>query len=219
MSIFISIIFEDVINYATQIAEGLNAAHKKGVTHRDIKSSNIMITDEKQVKIMDFGVAKVRGGAQVTKVGTTLGTAAYMSPEQARGEEADHRSDIWSFGVVLYEMLTGKLPFGGDYEQAVMYAIMNEEPQLADEVPSNLQPILRKALAKDQTERYQNIDELHSDLKSSEESSTTRTKAARKVRKQGASNKTTLYLGGAVVLLAVAYFLNRSQPIDSIAVL
>ena len=85
---------EDVTQYAIQIAEGLKAAHKKGVTHRDIKSSNIMITDEDHVKIMDFGLAKVRGGAQLTKVGTTLGTAAYMSPEQARGEEVDHRSDI-----------------------------------------------------------------------------------------------------------------------------
>ena len=84
-----------------------------------------MITEEDQVKIMDFGLAKMRGGVKFTKVGTTLGTAAYMSPEQARGEEADERADIWSFGVVLYEMFTGKMPFPGDYEQAVMYAIMN----------------------------------------------------------------------------------------------
>jgi len=213
---------EDVTNYATQIAEGLKAAHKKGVTHRDIKSSNIMITDEDQVKIMDFGLAKVRGGAQVTKVGTTLGTAAYMSPEQARGEEADHRSDIWSFGVVLYEMLTGKFPFGGDYEQAVMYAIMNEEPEYSDKIPANLKGILQRALTKDQSDRYQHIDEMHVDLKLSVRNGTTRTKSARKVLKKGSSSKTRLYLGGAIVLiilLAMAYFLNRSQPIDSIAVL
>ncbi len=212
---------EDVTNYATQIAEGLKAAHKKGVTHRDIKSSNIMITDEDQVKIMDFGLAKVRGGAQVTKVGTTLGTAAYMSPEQARGEEADHRSDIWSFGVVLYEMLTGKLPFGGDYEQAVMYAIMNEEPKLG-EIPAELQHVVSRSLAKDQTERYQKIDELHMDLKSSKENGTTPRKAARKVLKKGSYNRTRLYLAGVIVLivlLATAFFLNRNQPINSIAVL
>ncbi len=159
---------KDVTDYATQIAEGVKAAHKKGVTHRDIKSSNIMITDEDQVKIMDFGLAKVRGGTQVTKAGTTLGTAAYMSPEQARGEEADHRSDIWSFGVVLYEMLTGKLPFGGDYEQAVMYAFMNEEPEVPSEIPANLKSILGKALKKDAAKRYQHVDELLSDLQLAE---------------------------------------------------
>jgi len=160
---------EDVTNCATQIAEGLKAAHKNGVTHRDIKSSNIMITDENQVKIMDFGLAKVRGGAQVTKVGTTLGTAAYMSPEQARGEEADHRSDIWSFGVLLYEMLTGKLPFGGDYEQAVMYSIMNEEPEpvsvLCSETPEGLQQVVDKSLEKNGDARYQSVQALLADLK------------------------------------------------------
>lgn len=151
---------DDVINYAKQIAEGLQAAHEKGVTHRDIKSANIMVTEKDHVKIMDFGLAKVRGGAQVTKIGTTLGTVAYMSPEQALGEEADCRSDIWSSGVVLYEMLTGKLPFGGDYEQAVTYAILNEEPQriseLRADVPTELQQIVEKALAKRPDDRYQN---------------------------------------------------------------
>ena len=104
---------DEIINYATQIASGLQAAHEKDVTHRDIKSANIMITDKGQIKIMDFGLAKVRGGPQVTKMGTTLGTAAYMSPEQAQGMATDHRTDIWAFGVVLYEMLTGKMPFPG----------------------------------------------------------------------------------------------------------
>ena len=96
---------KSAIDYATQIAEGLQAAHKKGIVHRDIKSSNIMITEDGKIKIMDFGLAKVRGGPQVTKVGTTVGTVAYMSPEQARGEAVDHHTDIWSFGVVLYELL------------------------------------------------------------------------------------------------------------------
>ncbi|MFQ5706844.1 MAG: serine/threonine-protein kinase [bacterium] len=92
---------EDVLNYATQIVEGLQAAHKKGITHRDIKSANIMITEESQVKIMDFDLAKVHGRAQLTKIGTTLGTAAYMSPEQAPGEVIGQGTDIWSFGVVF----------------------------------------------------------------------------------------------------------------------
>ena len=158
----------DVTDYAAQIASGLQAAHEKGVTHRDIKSANIMITNEGQVKIMDFGLAKVRGGAQLTKVGTTLGTAAYMSPEQARGEDADHRSDIWAFGVVLYEMLTGKLPFGGDYEQAVTYSILNEEPEsissLCTDVPTALEATVYKALAKNPSERYQDMAELLAEL-------------------------------------------------------
>ena len=105
-----------------------------------------MITEKGQVKIMDFGLAKVRGGAQVTKVGTMLGTAAYMSPEQALGEVADSRTDIWSFGVVLYEMLAGELPFPGDYEQAVTYSILNEEPtdltELRADVPRQLTKIV-----------------------------------------------------------------------------
>jgi serine/threonine protein kinase len=112
---------EESIKIAIQIAEGLNAAHKKDIIHRDIKSANIMLTNEGQVKIMDFGLAKIRGGAQLTKEQSTLGTAAYMSPEQTRGEEIDQRTDIWSLGVVMYEMLTCDLPFKGDYEQAVIY--------------------------------------------------------------------------------------------------
>lgn len=159
----------DVLNYATQIAEGLQAAHKKGITHRDIKSGNIMITEDGQLKIMDFGLAKIAGGAQLTKDHSTLGTAAYMSPEQARGEPVDHRADVWSFGVVLYEMLTGQLPFKGDYEQAVIYSIMNEEPNplsnLPLETPESLQGVVLRALAKDAAERFQSMDAIVAELK------------------------------------------------------
>ena len=161
---------EVVVNYTIQIAEGLKAAHEEDVIHRDIKSANIMVAETGQVKIMDFGLAKVRDGAQVTKEGTTLGTAAYMSPEQVRGAETDHRSDIWSFGVVLYEMLTGSLPFGGVYEQAVTYAIVNEEPlpvaDLREGVPVHLQQIVEKSLRKNVAERYQNLDEILINFKS-----------------------------------------------------
>ncbi len=160
----------EVLDYATQIASGLQAAHEKDITHRDIKSANIMITDKGQVKIMDFGLAKMRGGAQFTKVGTTLGTTAYMSPEQAQGIETDHRTDIWAFGVVLYEMLTGKLPFPGDYEQAVIYAILNEEPEpltnIRSDVPTELQHMVQKAMQKDAGERYQQVKELLAEFKS-----------------------------------------------------
>ncbi len=158
----------EVINIAIQIAEGLEAAHKKGIIHRDIKSQNIMITNEGKVKIMDFGLAKIGKGTQVTKIGSTVGTIAYMSPEQAKGDEVDHRTDIWSFGVVLYEMLTGQLPFKGDYDQAVIYSVLNEDPQslltMRNDIPSEIEIILNKTLAKKPEERYQNLSEIIFDL-------------------------------------------------------
>ena len=158
----------ETTNYAIQIAEGLEAAQKKGIVHRDIKSSNIMITKDGKVKIMDFGLAKIGKGSQVTKIGTTVGTIAYMSPEQAHGEDLDHRSDIWSFGVVLYEMLTGKMPFKGDYDQAIIYSILNEEPtsvkEIRADIPDDVLIINQKMLSKDPAERYQTTREIIIDI-------------------------------------------------------
>ena len=163
-----SLPISDVINYAMQIAEGLKAAHKKGIVHRDIKSSNIMINEEGKIKIMDFGLAKV-GNANITKIGLTIGTAAYMSPEQARSENVDHRTDIWSLGVILYEMLTGKLPYAGDFEQAIIYSILNEEPEsvlkIRNEIPLKLEQILFKTLNKEKEKRYQSADDFLKDIK------------------------------------------------------
>ncbi|MCJ7813615.1 protein kinase [bacterium] len=159
-----------------QAAEGLNEAHRKKMTHRDIKSANIMITENNRVKIMDFGLAKLSGRTKITKTGTTVGTISYMSPEQVKGEKLDHRSDIWSLGVVLYEMISGKSPFQGEYEQAVVYSIMNEAPEpltaLRTGVPMELERIVNKLLAKDPDNRYQHIDELPVDLKAIDLSST-----------------------------------------------
>jgi serine/threonine-protein kinase len=164
-----------VIDYATQIAEGLKAAHEKGVVHRDIKSQNIMVTNNGQIKIMDFGLAKLAGGSMLTKQGMTMGTINYMSPEQAQGEKVDHRSDIWSLGVVMYEMITGQHPFKGDYEQALVYAIMNQDPEhitaLRSGVPMELERIVFKALAKDPDYRYQSVNEIPVDLRGIEVSS------------------------------------------------
>ena len=158
-----------VLDIGIQVCEGLTAAHKKEIVHRDIKSDNIMVTKEGQVKIMDFGLAKLKGATKLTKTRSTLGTLAYMSPEQAQGEEVDHRSDIFSFGVVLYELLTGKLPFGGEHQAAIVYSIINEEPQpiarYNSKVTPELERIVSKALVKDKEDRYQHIDDLLTDLR------------------------------------------------------
>ncbi|MCZ6638350.1 MAG: protein kinase [Candidatus Dadabacteria bacterium] len=159
---------EESIRIATQIAEGLDAAHNKEVVHRDIKSSNIMITNDGKVKIMDFGLAKIKGGSEVTKIGSTIGTVAYMSPEQAKGEVVDVKTDIWSLGVVLFEMLTGELPFTGDYDQSIIYSILNDKPhaleQMRDDVPDKLAYIINKCLKKDSSERYVQSEEILQDL-------------------------------------------------------
>jgi serine/threonine protein kinase/predicted Zn-dependent protease len=158
-----------ILELTIQVCEGLNAAHRKGIVHRDIKSDNIMVTQDGQVKIMDFGLARLEGVDHLTETGSTLGTAAYMSPEQAQGEEVDQRSDIFSFGVVLYELLTGRLPFRGEHIPAIIYSILNENPEpvarFKINVPEGLQRIVDKALAKDREERYQHIDDLLADLR------------------------------------------------------
>jgi len=168
---------DEILAIALKIAEGLKAAHKKDIVHRDVKSDNVMVTDEGEVKIMDFGLAKLKGVTKLTKTGTTLGTLQYMSPEQAQGKEADQRSDIFSFGVVLYEMITGQLPFKGEHEAAVIYSIVNDTPEplarYKANVPEGLQRIVDKALQKDVSTRYQSAADLIADLKGLQKETTT----------------------------------------------
>jgi TolB-like protein len=158
----------EALAIAAQVAAGLGEAHHKGIIHRDIKSANIMITAKGQAKVMDFGLAKLRGGSSLTKSQTTIGTVAYMSPEQARGGDLDQRTDIWSLGVVLYEMLGGTLPFRGDHDQAVIHQISHAEPaplkKLRPDLPSGLEEIAGQALAKKPTDRYQTMAEFGTDL-------------------------------------------------------
>ena len=165
-----SIKVEEAIDIACQVAQGLEEAHKKGIVHRDIKPANIFITAEGVVKIVDFGLAKLVGQVKLTRTGTTTGTIAYMSPEQIKASEADHRSDLWSLGVLLYEMLTGELPFRGDYEAAIIYEILNSEPktfqQLPSDVPENITTLISQLLQKDRNRRISSAGEIICQLKS-----------------------------------------------------
>jgi tetratricopeptide (TPR) repeat protein len=153
------------LEYATQIARGLAHAHAKGVVHRDIKPSNILITTEGVLKIVDFGLAQMPSAESLTQTGTTVGTATYMSPEQVLGQEVDGRSDIWSLGVVLYEMLTGSLPFRGPSLPATLYSIVHQPLGPMTGVPAEIERIVRRCLTKEVSDRYSSAEELLRDLR------------------------------------------------------
>jgi len=160
---------KQVVEIGIQVADGLAAAHEKGIVHRDIKTENIMIRKDGIVQIMDFGLAKLRGASRLTKEGSTVGTVGYMSPEQVQGLEVDHRTDLFSLGVVLYELIAGQLPFKGVHETAIMYEIVNVDPQplsaIRDDIDPELDRLILDCLQKDPNERCQSAREISRDLR------------------------------------------------------
>ncbi len=207
-----SIPFDEAVNIFFHIVQGLKIAHEKNIVHRDIKPGNILITKNGEVKIVDFGLAKL-AGIELTKTTRSKGTAAYMCPEQIRGQKIDHRCDIWALGIVFYEMLTGHLPFEAEYPEPMMYAIVNEEPKLLshylDNTTEALQDIINKLLKKDPSDRYPDMTEVLYDFQTHikmDDSDTIITKSAfRRLL-----HRKKYYVYSALVILPILFFLFKS---------
>ena len=213
---------EEALDIAVQTAQGLQAAHEKGIVHRDIKSANLMVTPQGQVKVMDFGLAQLAERSQLTKTATILGTPAYMSPEQAQRLPTERRTDIWSLGVVIYEMVTGRLPFEAERQEAILNAIGSEEPEpitaLRVGVPTELDRIVGKAMAKSPDERYQHVDEMLVDLRMLLKERESGASRAAPLRQRG-FRKTAWRAGAAlaavVLVAAVVWLRSLRQPVES----
>ncbi|HEY0515220.1 MAG TPA: protein kinase [Thermoanaerobaculia bacterium] len=209
---------DDAVDIAEQIARGLAKAHRGGIVHRDIKPANIMVTDDGVVKILDFGLAKLVGAAAITRTGSSVGTPAYMSPEQARGEDVDHRTDLWSFGVVLYELVAGRRPFRGEHDQAVLYGILNEKPkpltEARSEAPPELERIVDGLLAKDPGDRYPSAEGPLGDLRALRNQTMTTTVRTQPDRPAPSRLRPWMWAAGlvaAALLAGGAYLLHEND--------
>ncbi len=195
---------DELIDISVQIGDGLRSAHEAGIVHRDLKPANVLIDREGRARILDFGIAKVKGAAKLTKTGSTMGTVPYLSPEPAQGRDVDARSDLFSLGAILYELISGRQPFGGEHESAIVYAIAHEEPEplarFKKDVPDELQRIVSKCLAKDPAERYQGAAELLADLRTLKRVQTTGTMPTAPARKKPSG----MLVGAIVLVLATA---------------
>jgi serine/threonine protein kinase len=207
------------LSIAAQVAEGLGYAHQQGVVHRDIKPANIMVTADGPVKITDFGIARMRASADLTQTGVMLGSPKYMSPEQVIGKRADHRSDIFSLGVILYEMLTGAAPFSGENVTALMYQIVNFAPPAPStvnpQVPEMLDFVVAKMLAKPLEDRYQDAREVARDMRECERSLASPPAASASARPSGLASGThpeMMTTQAKAVMLAQSF--NRTRERD-----
>jgi eukaryotic-like serine/threonine-protein kinase len=221
------------VAYAIQIGEALQEAHTSGIVHRDVKADNVMVNQRNQVKVTDFGLAKLKGSLKIGRSTTTAGTMPYMAPEQLQGEEADARSDIFSLGVLLFQMVAGQLPFRGEHEAAIMYSILNEEPPsletIRPDIPTRLCHIIERALRKNPADRYQSAADMVSDLRQCQEV------APPLPHPQGKSSPSATFTWrgkkwmrpillvavALIIVLAATYFLSTrsSRSYDAIAVL
>jgi len=223
---------DEAVDIARQMACGLARAHAQDIIHRDVKPANIIITHDGQVKVMDFGLAKLADQTRMTRTGSSMGTVAYMSPEQAGGHEVDHRSDIFSLGVLMYEIITGQHPFPGDQAGSILYGIVHTEPasvrDISPEVPEDLQQIVGRAMMKSPDDRYQQLEDLIADLESlSREGEATLARAYLRKARRRRQLRWALYSGLAAIVLALfvagVRYIQRGgmsgSRVDSLAVL